>query len=91
MIGRLRSSLRGGDTAFVASCKEAGAEVVELSGWPQSYAGTLVLDEAGVERVRALTHRAGIEVCARNAGPRPAPTSEHRARCGSVVVYLGDR
>jgi hypothetical protein len=91
VIGRLRSSLRDGDTEFVAYCKEAGAEVMELSGWPQSYAGTLVLGEAGVEQVRAPTHRAGIEVCARNAGTRPAPTSENRAHCGSTVVYLGDR
>jgi hypothetical protein len=43
---------------FVASCKEAGTEVLELSGWPQSYSGTLALDEAGVEQVRALTGRA---------------------------------
>ena len=36
---------------FVDYCREAGAEVVELSGWPQSYAGTLVLDDAGIEVV----------------------------------------
>jgi sugar phosphate isomerase/epimerase len=49
---------------FVAYCKEAGAEVMELSGWPQSYSGSLTLDAAGVEQVRSLTHHHGIEVCA---------------------------
>ena len=49
---------------FVDFCREAGAETIELSGWPQSYAGTLALDEAGIEQVRALTRSAGIEVVA---------------------------
>jgi sugar phosphate isomerase/epimerase len=49
---------------FVAYCKEAGADVLELSGWPSSYSGTLVLDDAGVEQVRTLTRRAGLAVCA---------------------------
>lgn len=49
---------------FVSYCREAGAEVMELSGFPKSYSGTLVLDEDGVARVRTLTREAGIAVCA---------------------------
>jgi len=45
---------------FVAYCKGAGAEVMELSGWPDSYAKTLTLDDAGVRQVQD----AGIEICA---------------------------
>jgi len=49
---------------FVAYCREAGADALELSGWPRSYSGTLVLDAAGVEEVRRLTRQAGLAVCA---------------------------
>ena len=49
---------------YVEYCRGAGAEVIELSGWPQSYSGTLALDGEGIETVRALTGRAGLEVVA---------------------------
>jgi sugar phosphate isomerase/epimerase/catechol 2,3-dioxygenase-like lactoylglutathione lyase family enzyme len=49
---------------FVEYCRDAGAEVMELSGYPKSYSETLVLNDAGVEMVRTLTRRAGVQVCA---------------------------
>ena len=49
---------------YVTYCREAGAEVIELSGWPDSYARTLTLDDGGIETVRRLTGQAGIEVVA---------------------------
>jgi sugar phosphate isomerase/epimerase/catechol 2,3-dioxygenase-like lactoylglutathione lyase family enzyme len=49
---------------FVEYCREAGAEVLELSGWPQSYAGTLTFDAAGIDRVRTLVQRAGLGMVA---------------------------
>jgi sugar phosphate isomerase/epimerase/catechol 2,3-dioxygenase-like lactoylglutathione lyase family enzyme len=49
---------------YVEYCRQAGADVMELSGWPKSHAGTLTLDDAGVEQVQALTQRAGLEVVA---------------------------
>src|SRR5579883_2402899 len=48
---------------YVAYCQQAGAEVIELSGWPQSYGG-LRLDAEGLEQIRKLTRQAGIEVIA---------------------------
>jgi sugar phosphate isomerase/epimerase len=76
---------------FVAYCKEAGAEVMELSGWPQSYSGTLVLDEAGVEQVRALTRRAGIEVCAVGCPTDLVqPTAEGKAEQVAMIRHMVD-
>jgi len=49
---------------YVTYCQQAGADVIELSGWPQSYSGTLRLDAAGAETVRTATARAGVEVVA---------------------------
>jgi sugar phosphate isomerase/epimerase/catechol 2,3-dioxygenase-like lactoylglutathione lyase family enzyme len=49
---------------YVAYCQQAGAEVIELSGWPQSYGGGLRLDAEGLEQIRKLTRQAGIEVIA---------------------------
>lgn len=49
---------------YVEYCQSAGAEVIELSGWPDNYSKTLTLDDAVIEQVRALTRSAGIEVCA---------------------------
>jgi sugar phosphate isomerase/epimerase/catechol 2,3-dioxygenase-like lactoylglutathione lyase family enzyme len=49
---------------YVAYCREAGAETIELSGWPDSYSKTLTLDDAGIETVRKLTGQAGLGVIA---------------------------
>ena len=49
---------------YVSYCREAGAETIELSGWPDSYSRTLTLDDAGVETVRRLTGEAGLGVVA---------------------------
>jgi len=54
---------------FVASCKEAGADVIELSGWPVSCSQTLAPDDEGVERVRTLTRWAGRRVRMRDVSP----------------------
>jgi sugar phosphate isomerase/epimerase/predicted enzyme related to lactoylglutathione lyase len=49
---------------YLAYCREAGAEMIELSGWPDSYSKSLTLDDDGIETVRKLTGQAGIEVVA---------------------------
>ena len=49
---------------YVTHCRDAGAEVIELSGWPDSYGRTLTLDEAGIAQARALTGQAGMTIVA---------------------------
>lgn len=49
---------------YVAYSQTAGADVMELSGWPQSYSGTLRLDAVGAETARTEARRAGVEVIA---------------------------
>jgi glyoxylase I family protein len=76
---------------FVDYCKEAGAEVMELSGFPRSYSETLVLDEAGVEQVRTLTRHAGIEVCAVGCPTDLVqPTAEGMAEQVTMIWHLVD-
>src|SRR5687768_4247665 len=67
---------------FVAYCKGTGADAIELSGWPDSYSKTLVLDDAGVARVRST----GLPVVA-IACPSELvqPTAEGRAEQLSLM------
>jgi sugar phosphate isomerase/epimerase len=76
---------------FVEYCREAGAEVMELSGFPKSYSGTLVLDENGVEQVRTLTRKAGIEVCAVGCPTDLVqPTPEGRVEQVAMIKHMLD-
>ena len=76
---------------FVAYGREAGAEVMELSGFPKSYSGTLTLDESGVEQVRTLTRRAGIEVCAVGCPTDLVQnTAEGRAEQVAMITHMVD-
>lgn len=82
---------------FVTYCRDANCEVMELSGWPQSYSQTLTLDDAGIEQVRTLTRRAGLQVCAVGCPsdfvqPTPEGKSEQTAlvkHCVDVAIALG--
>jgi sugar phosphate isomerase/epimerase/catechol 2,3-dioxygenase-like lactoylglutathione lyase family enzyme len=82
---------------YVEYCRDADADVIELSGWPDSYSRTLALDDAGIEQVRALTGRAGIDVCAVGCPselvqPTPEGQAEQVAlikRYVDVAVALG--
>ena len=76
---------------FVTYCREAGAEVMELSGYPKSYSGTLTLDDSGVEQVRKLTREAGIEVCAVGCpSDLVQPTAEGRAEQVAMMTRMVD-
>src|SRR5258708_3923480 len=71
---------------FVEYCRAAGAEAIELSGWPQSYAGTLTLDDVGIAQVRTLTRRAGIAVVAVGCPSDPVqPTAEGMAEQVALI------
>lgn len=49
---------------FVDYCQKAKVDVIEISGWPKSYGGSLTFDDAGIELARSLTQKAGIGICA---------------------------
>src|SRR5687768_17386657 len=68
---------------YVEYCRLAGAEVIELSGWPSSYSETLRLDDEGVDRGRRdrpAGDRAGApraRIAARHAHPEPPGGCAH--------------
>ncbi len=49
---------------YVTYCKNAGAQVIEISGWPDSYGKTLVLDDHGVTTARDLAASASLSITA---------------------------
>jgi sugar phosphate isomerase/epimerase len=76
---------------FVQYCRDAGADVFELSGWPKSYSESLVLDDAGVEQVRTLTDSAGIEVVAVGCPSELVqPTDAGKAAQANLIKHLVD-
>lgn len=76
---------------YVTYCRAAGAEVIELSGWPDSYSKTLTLDDAGIETVRKLTADAGIEVVALGCPSDLAqPTPELQQQQADLITRYVD-
>src|SRR5579859_7087831 len=49
---------------YLAYCRQADADVIELSGWESSYSGTLRLDAVGAQQVFEATSRAELSVVA---------------------------
>jgi inosose dehydratase len=76
---------------FVEYCREIGCEVFELSGFPKSYSESLTLDAAGVEQVRTLTERAGLNVCAVGCPSELVqPTDAGKAEQATLIKHLVD-